>query len=95
MSYSRVSETERPDLLPAVRVGLGALGVLVGATLQLVPRFVLHAVEKPKPIDEVLDHWHDLVRETDHFEFYWFPHTAAALTKSEHATAGRRDANTR
>ena len=33
-----VSETERPELLPAVRLGLGALGVLVEVTLQLVPR---------------------------------------------------------
>ena len=52
-----VSETERPELLPAVRLGLGALGVLVEVTLQLVPRFVLHAVERPEPFDEVLDDW--------------------------------------
>ncbi|WP_139417733.1 D-arabinono-1,4-lactone oxidase [Agromyces laixinhei] len=77
-----VSESERPELLPAVRLGLGALGVLVDVTLQLVPRYVLHAVERPRPIDEVLDHWHELVRDADHFEFYWFPHTATALTKT-------------
>lgn len=77
-----VSESERPELLPAVRVGLGALGVLVDVTLQLVPRFVLHAVERPEPIDAVLDEWDDRVRAADHFEFYWFPHTDAALTKT-------------
>jgi FAD-linked oxidoreductase len=77
-----VSETERPDLLPAVRVGLGALGVLVDVTLQLVPRFALHAVERTEPLDGVLDAWLERVRSTDHFEFYWFPHTATALTKT-------------
>ncbi|WP_022894207.1 D-arabinono-1,4-lactone oxidase [Agromyces subbeticus] len=77
-----VSESERPELLPAVRLGLGALGVLVEVTLQLVPRFVLHAVEKPAPLGEVLDGWPELVRASDHFEFYWFPHTEAALTKT-------------
>jgi len=77
-----VSETERPELLPAVRLGLGALGVLVEVTLQLVPRFVLHAVEAPEPLDAVLDEWHRRVRDADHFEFYWFPHTATALTKT-------------
>ena len=77
-----VSETERPELLPAVRLGLGALGVLVEVTLQLVPRFVLHAVEQPEPLDSVLDDWQRRVRDADHFEFYWFPHTATALTKT-------------
>ncbi|MDR5698842.1 D-arabinono-1,4-lactone oxidase [Agromyces aerolatus] len=77
-----VSETSRPELLPAVRVGLGALGVLVDVTLQLVPAFVLHAVERPEPLDEVLGTWEDRVEAADHFEFYWFPHTELALTKT-------------
>ncbi|WP_353827176.1 D-arabinono-1,4-lactone oxidase [Agromyces sp. SYSU T0242] len=77
-----VSETERPELLPAVRIGLGALGVLTELTLQLVPRFVLEAVERPEPLEEVLDGWTERVRQADHFEFYWFPHTATALTKT-------------
>ena len=77
-----VSETERPELLPAVRLGLGALGVLVDVTLQLVPRFVLRAVERQEPFGLVLEEWMDRVREHDHFEFYWFPHTDTALTKT-------------
>ncbi|MGR0219666.1 D-arabinono-1,4-lactone oxidase [Agromyces sp. ZXT2-6] len=78
----RVSETERPDLLPAVRLGLGALGVLVDVTLQLVPRFLLHAAERREPLGDVLDDWTTRARDADHFEFYWFPHTDAALTKT-------------
>ncbi len=77
-----VSGSDRPDLLPAVRLGLGALGVLVDVTLQLVPRFVLHAVERSEPLEAVLDEWESRVRAADHFEFYWFPHTDAALTKT-------------
>ena len=86
-----VSETERPELLPAVRVGLGALGVLVEVTLQLVPRFVLHAVEEPEPLDSVLDGWLHRVRHADHFEFYWFPHTTTALTKTNTRLPGDAD----
>ncbi|RXZ70978.1 D-arabinono-1,4-lactone oxidase [Agromyces albus] len=77
-----VSETERPELLPAVRLGLGALGVLVEVTLQLVPRFVLHAVETHQPLEEMLDGWLDRVRGADHFDLYWFPHTDTALAKT-------------
>jgi L-gulono-1,4-lactone dehydrogenase len=78
----RVSEAERSELLPAVRLGLGALGVLVEVTLQLVPRFVLHAVEEREPLEQVLDGWLDRVHSADHFDLYWFPHTATALSKT-------------
>lgn len=77
-----VSETERPELLPAVRLGLGALGVLVELELQLAPRFVLRAEERPEPLAEVLAGWEQRVRGADHFEFYWFPHTEVAMTKT-------------
>lgn len=77
-----VSETENAEMLPAVALGLGALGILVDVTIQCVPAFVLEAVERPEPLDAVVD---DLVARADavdHFEFYWFPHTDTALTKS-------------
>ena len=78
----RISPTENAELLPAARVGLGALGVLVDVTLRCVPDFVMHAVETPEPIDAVIDDWMPRATGPDHFEFYWFPHTTAALTKT-------------
>lgn len=77
-----VDEHENADLLPAVALGLGALGILVDVTLQCVPAFVLHAVEQPEPLESVLEGIDDRVAHADHFEFYWFPHTAVALTKT-------------
>lgn len=77
-----VSETENPELLPAVALSLGALGVLVDVTLQCVPSFGLRAVERPEPMAEVLGGLRGRAASDDHFEFYWFPHTEAALTKT-------------
>lgn len=77
-----VSEEEHPELLPAVALGLGALGVLVTLTIQCVPRYLLRAVEAPLPLEEVLDGYAELNRAADHFEFYWFPHTEGARTKT-------------
>ncbi|MHC2999407.1 D-arabinono-1,4-lactone oxidase [Microbacterium sp. HJ5] len=77
-----VGESENPELLPAVALGLGALGILVEVTVQCVPAFVLHAVERPEPLDTVLDDLDRRVAEADHFEFYWFPHTDRAMTKT-------------
>src|SRR5688572_25651458 len=50
-----VDEHQNPDLLPAVALGLGALGILVEITLQCVPAFLLHAVEVPEDLGKVLD----------------------------------------
>lgn len=78
----RVSETERPELLPAIRLGLGVLGVLVDVTLRCVPAFALEAIEAAVELDAVLDDWQGLLRRTDHFEFFWFAATRIAVTKS-------------
>jgi FAD-linked oxidoreductase len=81
-SVLTVSETENPELLPAVRLGLGALGVIVDVTVQCVPAFLLHAVEKPEPLASVVDNFEARAAAADHFEFYWFPHTETVLTKT-------------
>jgi FAD-linked oxidoreductase len=81
-SLLRVSPTENAELLPAARVGLGALGVITDVTLRCAPDFVMHAVERPEPLEEVLDAWLERATSVDHFEFYWFPHTEQALTKT-------------
>jgi FAD-linked oxidoreductase len=77
-----VSETENAELLPAARVGLGALGVLVDLTIQCVPAFLLQALERPEPLEPVLETYLERSATEDHFEFYWFPHTETALTKT-------------
>ena len=78
----RVSEDENAELLPAARLGLGALGILVDITIQCVPAFLLSAVERPEPLESVLEDFEARANAVDHFEFYWFPHTRTALTKN-------------
>lgn len=77
-----IDEDRNAELLPAVALGLGALGVLLTVTIQCVPRFLLRAVEAPAPFEEVLENYEQLNREADHFEFYWFPHTESTRTKT-------------
>jgi FAD-linked oxidoreductase len=84
------SAEEHPDVLAAARVGLGALGIVSQVTLQCVPAFLLHAVERPMRVDAVLEQLDDLVDGNDHFEFFWVPHTGWALTKANNRTDGPR-----
>ena len=81
--FLRIDEQQNSELLPAAALGLGALGIIVEVTLQCVPTFVMHAVDEPMPLEDVLDQIESHVSASDHFEFYWFPHTDVALTKRQ------------
>lgn len=83
-----VNEAVNAELLPAVRLGLGALGVLVEVELQCVPAFLLAAAERPEPFDRVLDELDERVRTADHFEFYWWPHTDRVMTRTNRRLPG-------
>lgn len=78
----RCSATENPEVFAVARVGLGALGIIVEVTLACVDAFMLHAVERPEPLAAVVESLAERNAAHDHFEFYWFPHTQTALTKT-------------
>ncbi|WP_241385183.1 D-arabinono-1,4-lactone oxidase [Rhodococcus sp. CH91] len=75
------SPDHESELFEASRLGLGALGVLATVTLECVPAFRLRAEEAPSSLQTTLDALDELRSGTDHFEFYWFPHTDGVLVK--------------
>jgi L-gulono-1,4-lactone dehydrogenase len=75
------NRADEPELFEAARLGLGAVGVVTAVTFDVVPSFLLHAVEEQRLLDDVLAGFDDLAADNDHFEFYWFPHTNRTLTK--------------
>jgi L-gulono-1,4-lactone dehydrogenase len=82
-----VCSSERDDeLFRAARVGLGALGIVADVTLQCVPAFTLRGVDAPAPLDQTLDGFERLALDNDHFEFFVFPHSRVALTRTNNRT---------
>jgi L-gulono-1,4-lactone dehydrogenase len=81
-----VSPDSEPELLPAVRVGLGALGVIGTVTLRTVPTFSVRRTDSPLPLAETLERLQDLADGSEHFEFYVFPHTEVALLRQSERT---------
>ncbi|MFD4353134.1 D-arabinono-1,4-lactone oxidase [Nocardia sp. NPDC058518] len=77
-----LNEQTDPDGWRAARVSVGALGIVTAATLQLEPSFVLECVERPVPLNEVLADIDEFADGSDHFEFFAFPHSETAMTKS-------------
>jgi len=70
-----ISQHSNPDLLPAARVSVGALGVIIEVTLQCVPAYNLEQVAYALPFDEALDQMIPLAKANEHVRFYWFAGT--------------------
>jgi FAD/FMN-containing dehydrogenase len=87
-SVIRCSDKENPELFRAARVGLGALGVITSITFAVEPLFLLTAREEPMSFDRVTAEFDQLATENEHFEFYWFPHTANCITKRNNRSTG-------
>jgi L-gulono-1,4-lactone dehydrogenase len=82
------SADQSAELFQAARIGLGALGVLTAVTLRVVPAFLLTAREEPMSWAEVIARLDELASASEHFEFYWFPHTDGCLTKRNNRSDG-------
>ncbi|MEE1940931.1 D-arabinono-1,4-lactone oxidase [Streptomyces sp. TRM 70361] len=87
-SVLRCSPEENADVFAAARIGLGALGVISEVTLAVEPLFLLTAREEPMRLGAVLADFEHLVRDNEHFEFYWFPHTDRCATKRNNRSRG-------
>jgi L-gulonolactone oxidase len=74
------------DDLSAGRVSLGALGAISAVTLRCVPAFTIHRIDEPRPLDDVLASFDELVDGSDHFELFVFPYTRTALTLTSQRT---------
>ncbi|MDQ6722534.1 MAG: FAD-binding protein [Candidatus Dormibacteraeota bacterium] len=72
------SANKEPDVFRAAQVSLGALGVLSTVTLKCVPAYNIRSVQEPHHVDELLERFDELCANSDHFEFFWWPHTGVA-----------------
>ncbi|RQX02498.1 MULTISPECIES: D-arabinono-1,4-lactone oxidase [Micromonospora] len=68
-----IGADSNPELLPAVRLSLGTLGVVTQVTLQVQPRYDLHRRSWCAPIDWTLDHLAELQHTNRNMDFYWYP----------------------
>jgi L-gulono-1,4-lactone dehydrogenase len=82
----RCSRDEEPEVFACARVGLGALGVVTKVTLQCESAFRLHSIEKPRPLDSLVDDLDDIIDHNEHIDCYWFPHTDVATVKVANRT---------
>lgn len=81
-SVREINERNDADEWRAARINLGALGVVTEMTLRTVPAFSLRAEDKVERLDAVLESLDERVDGNDHFEFYMFPYSEYAMTRT-------------
>ena len=81
-SLLQIDHASDPETMRAARVAIGSLGVVTSVTVQTVPEFTLRGVDESHPLEEVLEEIDHLVDSNDHFEFFTFPHSPLALTRT-------------
>jgi FAD-linked oxidoreductase len=77
-----VTDASDPEALRAARVSLGALGIASQVTIECLPLYTLQRHDQPLPLADVLDRLDEYVDGPDHFEFFLWPYTRTALTRS-------------
>ncbi|XP_019635189.1 PREDICTED: uncharacterized protein LOC109478142 [Branchiostoma belcheri] len=75
---------EDPQLLDAVRVHLGVFGVVTEVTLRCVQNYHIKKIRRGRVMDEVLNELETKLKDNEHFEFFYFPHTDKCQTVSSH-----------
>jgi L-gulonolactone oxidase len=63
------------ELLSAVRVSVGALGIVTAVTLRCEAAFNLSSEMELLPFDEALARMDEIVDSNDHVKFWWLPYT--------------------
>ena len=67
-----------PDLLHAVQVSVGMLGVLTDVELQVTPRYRLREAITHESFDDVISNFHERIAENRNFGYFWFPSEESA-----------------
>ncbi|MEM1325968.1 MAG: D-arabinono-1,4-lactone oxidase [Bacteroidota bacterium] len=76
------SATNQPDLFKAAQVSLGALGIITEVTLQCVPLYKLRIDNQKEQLTDLFTNLEERLSTHRNFEFYWFPYTQFAATKT-------------
>ena len=66
-------ETDGMEMMNALRVNLGAMGIIYSVTFQCVPRFNLLAVDRREDMKSTIANIQQLVTSHDYVEVFWFP----------------------
>lgn len=88
-------DTDQPTVMDAARVHLGLFGVIYRVTLNVVPTFRVHQIDRRLPMGETIHGIRELVTNHDYVDLYWWPFSDAIWVKVLDRTTAPRTARPR
>lgn len=70
--------THNSDLFHAIRVGMGALGLLLTVTLETVPLWTMERIAAPMLLEDLMSQLPALRGQYERLQWYWTPYTQNA-----------------
>lgn len=67
------TQQDHPDIMRAMRVSLGAMGIFTAITIRVMPLFRLQRVELCTDVEACLANFDALAVENRNMDFYWYP----------------------
>ncbi len=67
------NEQEHPEMMQALRVSLGAMGIFTRIRIKVLPSYRLHRKQYCASTDDCLQYLEQLMDENRNFCFYWYP----------------------
>lgn len=74
----QISRSTDPELMRAIGVSLGSLGIFTEMTVKVLPLFKLRRIEICTTIDNCLRHFDTLANQNRNVDFYWYPRSDEA-----------------
>lgn len=62
-----------PEIMQALKVSLGSMGIFTQVTIKALPAFQLHRRQYCCSVDDCMEHLPELLEENRNFCFYWYP----------------------
>lgn len=87
----QLSAQQQPELFYAACTSLGSLGVISTVTLACEDAYNLHAVAGPEKLPVILKTYPEFNNRSEHFRFWWFPHTQDVYVWEANRTAAMAD----
>lgn len=89
------AETDEGTVMNAARLHLGLFGIIYQVTLNVIPSFRVHQVDRRLPMRETIHGIRDLVTSHDYVDLYWWPFSEAIWVKVLDRTTAPRTARPR
>lgn len=86
------SDTKNPELFRAALLGLGRFGIIVEATLRVVPAFDLESIQEIVPFEEFLSEkwWPQFFTSAEFHRVWWYPYVGKCIVWRANRTSKPR-----